>query len=134
MTVRIVRLGTPRLQGEGTRIGTVRRPPRGVPKAEFASGDWYDVWLPELSPSAELVKLALDSQKDSSAAGDREWALFVRKYRAEMAEPAAAHAIALLAALSAEGSFSVGCYCEDEARCHRSVLRGLLAEAGARIG
>ena len=134
MTVRIVRLGTPRLQGEGTRIGTVRRPPRGVPKAEFASGDWYDVWLPELSPSAELVKLALDSQKDRSAAGDREWALFVRKYRAEMAEPAAAHAIALLAALSAEGSFSVGCYCEDESRCHRSVLRGLLAEAGARIG
>ena len=133
MTVRIVRLGTPRLQGEGTRIGTVRRPPRGVPKAEFASGDWYDVWLPELSPSAELVKLALDSQKDRSAAGDREWALFVRKYRAEMAEPAAAHAIALLAALSAEGSFSVGCYCEDESRCHRSVLRGLLAEAGARI-
>ena len=134
MTVRIVRLGTPRLQGEGTRIGTVRRPPRGVPKAEFASGDWYDVWLPELSPSAELVKLALDSQKDRSAAGDREWALFVRKYRAEMAEPAAAHAIAVLAALSAEGSFSVGCYCEDESRCHRSVLRGLLAEAGARIG
>ena len=134
MTVRIVRLGTPRLQGEGTRIGTVRRPPRGVPKAEFASGDWYDVWLPELSPSAQLVKLALDSQKDRSAAGDREWALFVRKYRAEMAEPAAAHAIALLAALSAEGSFSVGCYCEDESRCHRSVLRGLLAEAGARIG
>ena len=134
MTVRIVRLGSPRSPGEGTRIGTVRRPPRGVPKAEFASGDWYDVWLPELSPSAELVKLALDSQKDRSAAGDREWALFVRKYRAEMAEPAAAHAIALLAALSAEGSFSVGCYCEDESRCHRSVLRGLLAEAGARIG
>ena len=134
MTVRIVRLGSPRSPGEGTRIGTVRRPPRGVPKAEFASGGWYDVWLPELSPSAELVKLALDSQKDRSAAGDREWALFVRKYRAEMAEPAAAHAIALLAALSAEGSFSVGCYCEDESRCHRSVLRGLLAEAGARIG
>ena len=134
MSVRIVRLGTPRHAGEGTRIGTVRRPPRGVPKSGFASGDWYDVWLPELSPSAELVKLALDSQKDRSAAGDREWALFVRKYRAEMAEPAAAHAIALLAALSAEGSFSVGCYCEDESRCHRSVLRGLLAEAGARIG
>ena len=134
MTIRIVRLGSPRSPSEGTRIGTVRRPPRGVPKAEFASGDWYDVWLPELSPSAELVKLALDSQKDRSAAGDREWALFVRKYRAEMAEPAAAHAIALLAALSAEGSFSVGCYCEDESRCHRSVLRGLLAEAGARIG
>lgn len=134
MSIRIVRLGTPRHPHEGTRIGTVRRPPRGVPKAQFASGDWYDVWLPELSPSAELVKLALDSQKDRSAAGDREWALFVRKYRAEMAEPAAAHAIALLAALSAEGSFSVGCYCEDESRCHRSVLRGLLAEAGARIG
>jgi uncharacterized protein YeaO (DUF488 family) len=134
MTIRIVRLGTPRIDGEGTRIGTVRRPPRGVPKAAFASGNWYDVWLPELSPSAELVKLALASQKDRTATGDREWARFVRKYRAEMAEPAAAHAIALLAALSAHGSFSVGCYCEDETRCHRSVLRGLLTEAGARVG
>ena len=133
MTVHIVRLGTPRLQGEGTRIGTVRRPPRGVPKAEFSSGDWYDTWLPELSPSAELVKLALASQKDRSAAGDREWTQFVRKYRAEMAEPAAAHTIALLATLSTHASFSVGCYCEDEARCHRSVLRALLAEAGARV-
>ncbi len=134
MAVRIVRLGTPRLAGEGTRIDTVRRPPRGVPKSQFASGDWYDTWLPALSPSAPLVTLALASQKDASAAGDREWATFVRKYRAEMAQPGPAHTIALLAALSAHADFSVGCYCEDEARCHRSVLRALLAQAGARIG
>ena len=133
MVARIVRLGTPRHAGEGTRIGTVRRPPRGVPKTAFASGDWYDTWLPELSPSAELVKLALASQKDRTPAGDRAWTTFVRKYRTEMSEPAPAHAIALLAALSTHASFSVGCYCEDEARCHRSVLRALLAEAGARV-
>ena len=105
-----------------------------MPKTAFASGNWFDTWLPELSPSAELVKLALASQKDRTPAGDREWATFVRKYRTEMSEPAAAHAIALLAALSTHASFSVGCYCEDESRCHRSVLRGLLTEAGARIG
>jgi uncharacterized protein YeaO (DUF488 family) len=133
MTVRIVRLGTPRLEGEGTRIGTVRRPPRGVPKAEFASGNWYDVWVPVLSPSAELVKRALAAQKDATPAGEREWTQFVRKYRAEMAQPDSAHAIALLAALSTHSNFSVGCYCEDEARCHRSVLRALLAQAGARM-
>ena len=133
MTVRIVRLGTPRLPGEGTRIGTVRRPPRGVPKAEFASGDWYDVWFPNLSPSPELVKRALASQADLSAAGEKEWAAFVRGYRAEMARPENAHAIALLATLSQQADFSAGCYCENEARCHRSILRALLRDAGARV-
>ena len=133
MTVRIVRLGTPRHPGEGTRIGTVRRPPRGVPKAEFASGDWYDVWFPNLSPSPELVKLALASQSDLSAVGEKEWAAFTRGYRKEMADPENAHAIALLATLSRQSNFSVGCYCENEARCHRSILRALLRDAGARV-
>jgi uncharacterized protein YeaO (DUF488 family) len=133
MSVRIVRLGTPRLPGEGTRIGTVRRPPRGVPKAEFASGDWYDVWFPNLSPSPELVKRALASQADLGAAGEKEWAAFTRGYRAEMASPGNAHAIALLAALSQQSNFSVGCYCENEARCHRSILRVLLRDADARV-
>ena len=133
MTVRIVRLGTPRHPGEGTRIGTVRRPPRGVPKAEFASGDWYDVWFPNLSPSPELVKLALASQSDLSSVGEKEWAAFTRGYRAEMANPENAHAIALLATLSQQSDFSVGCYCENEARCHRSILRALMRDAGARI-
>jgi uncharacterized protein YeaO (DUF488 family) len=133
MSVRIVRLGTPRQRDEGTRIGTVRRPPRGVPKSEFASGDWYDVWFPNLSPSAELVKRALAAQADASAAGAREWTAFVRAFRTEMARPENAHAIALLAALSHRSDFSVGCYCEDEARCHRSVLRALLVEAGAAV-
>ena len=131
MTVRIVRLGTPRHPGEGTRIGTVRRPPRGVPKAEFASGDWYDVWFPNLSPSPELVKLALASQADLGAAGEKEWAAFTRGYRKEMASPENAHAISLLAVLSPQSNFSVGCYCESEARCHRSILRALLSERGA---
>jgi uncharacterized protein YeaO (DUF488 family) len=133
MSIRIVRLGTPRLPGEGTRIGTVRRPPRGVPKAQFASGDWYDTWFPNLSPSAELVKRALAAQADSSAAGTREWTAFVRGFRAEMARPDNAHTIALLAVLSHHSDFSVGCYCEDESRCHRSILRALLAEAGAQM-
>ena len=133
MSIRIVRLGTPRLPGEGTRIGTVRRPPRGVPKAQFASGNWYDTWFPNLSPSAELVKQALAAQADTSAAGAREWTAFVRGFRAEMARPENAHAIALLAALSRHSDFSVGCYCEDESRCHRSVLRTLLVEAGAAV-
>ena len=133
MNVRIVRLGTPRLPAEGTRIGTVRRPPRGVPKSAFASGDWYDVWFPNLSPSPELVKRALASQADPGAAGEREWAAFARGYRAEMARPENAHAIALLATLSQQSDFSVGCYCENEARCHRSILRVLLRDAGARI-
>ena len=133
MTVRIVRLGTPRHPGEGTRIGTVRRPPRGVPKKEFASRDFYDVWFPNLSPTPELVKRALASQADLSAAGEKEWAAFTRGYRAEMAHPENAHAIALLATLSQQADFSVGCYCENEARCHRSILRALLHDAGARV-
>jgi uncharacterized protein YeaO (DUF488 family) len=133
MSIHVVRLGTPRLPDEGTRIGTVRRPPRGVPKAQFASGDWYDVWFPNLSPSQELVKRALASQVQAGAAGEREWAAFVRGYRAEMAGPQNAHAIALLAALSQQTNFSVGCYCENESRCHRSILRVLLRDAGARM-
>ncbi|WP_148715099.1 DUF488 domain-containing protein [Chitinolyticbacter meiyuanensis] len=128
MSVRIVRLGSPRLPGEGLRIGTVRRPPRGVPKHEFASQDWYDVWYPNLAPSAELVKQA------QAAETPAEWATFARHYRAEMATPENKHTLALLAALSQHSNFSVGCYCEDEARCHRSILRELLAAHSARLG
>lgn len=127
MSVRIVRLGTPRARGEGLRIGTVRRPPRGVPKAEFASQDFYDVWYPNLAPGADLVKQALEVKTD------KDWALFVRKYRGEMADADASRTLDLLAALSLQADFSVGCYCEDEARCHRSVLRALLAERGAKL-
>jgi uncharacterized protein YeaO (DUF488 family) len=127
VTVRIVRLGTPRSQDEGTRIGTVRRPPRGVPKAEFASQDWYDVWFPTLAPSLETMKPGL------AATTPAQWNAFSRKYLAEMRAPAARDALALLAALSHGTNFSVGCYCEDEARCHRSLLRQLLAEHGADI-
>jgi uncharacterized protein YeaO (DUF488 family) len=127
MAVRIVRLGTGRAPGEGLRIGTVRRPPRGVPKAEFASGNWYDVWYPNLAPSPENVKAAL------AATDDKEWAAFARKYRAEMAQPDASRTLDLLAALSHTANFSVGCYCENAARCHRSLLRGLLAERGAAL-
>ena len=127
MAIRIVRLGTDRMDGEGLRIGTVRRPPRGVRKSEFASQNWYDVWLPNVAPSAELVKLAL------AAESDKEWGVFVRKYRAEMADPAKSRVIDLLAALSHGTNFSVGCYCENEARCHRSVLRELLLERGAEL-
>ena len=133
MSIRIVRLGTPRAEDEGLRIGTVRRPPRGVPKAEFASGNWYDVWYPNLSPAPELVKRALAAQADLSAAGEKEWAAFVRGFKAEMKQPEAARTIELLAALSQHADFSVGCYCENEARCHRAILRGLLEEAGARF-
>lgn len=125
MGIRIVRLGSPRAKGEGTRIGTVRRPPRGVPKSEFATRDFYDVWLPDLAPSDALVKQGL------AAEDDRQWAAFVKKYRAEMKRPEAARLLALLAALSQTSNFSVGCYCEDEARCHRSILRKLLEEHGA---
>lgn len=125
MPVHIVRLGSPRQPGEGTRIGTVRRPPRGVPKAQFAAQDWYDVWFPTLAPSAEAVKAAL------AATTEAEWATFARRYRAEMARPEARHALGLLATMSHGASFSVGCYCENEARCHRSLLRLLLQEAGA---
>lgn len=127
MPIRIVRLGTPRAKGEGTRIGTVRRPPRGVPKAEFASRDFYDVWFPLLSPSPETMKLG---QEAASAA---DWAAFAKRYRAEMAAPDAKHALELLAALSRTSALAVGCYCEDEARCHRSILRQLLTEAGADL-
>jgi uncharacterized protein YeaO (DUF488 family) len=127
MSVRIVRLGTRRSKGEGTRIGTVRRPPRGVPKAQFASGDWYDTWFPLLAPSDAVVKLGQQAQTPA------QWAAFAKKYRAEMARPEAAQALALLAALSHDSNFSVGCYCEDEAHCHRSVLRALLVEKGASI-
>jgi uncharacterized protein YeaO (DUF488 family) len=127
MAVRIVRLGSPRSAGEGLRIGTVRRPPRGVPRSEFAQRDWYDVWFPTLAPSPETMKLA------QAATTPAQWAVFTRKYRAEMAQPEAAHAIALLAALSQRSDFAVGCYCELEAHCHRSLLRRLLADAGAAI-
>jgi uncharacterized protein YeaO (DUF488 family) len=127
MAVRIVQLGSKRAPGEGVRIGTVRRPPRGVPKAKFASEDWYDVWLPNLSPSADTVKLA------QSSASPREWAAFTRRYRAEMAAPHASRVLDLLAALSHGADFSVGCYCEDESRCHRSILRQLLLEHGADV-
>ncbi|MEX2632013.1 MAG: DUF488 family protein [Tistlia sp.] len=127
MSVRIVRLGSPRHPREGLRIGTVRRPPRGVPKARTAADDWYDVWYPELSPSPDLVKKAL------AASGDREWQAFVRAFRKEMAEPAPRRTLDLLAALSANADFSLGCYCEEEARCHRSVLRALLEERGAAL-
>lgn len=127
MTVRIVRLGSPRAKDEGTRIGTVRRPPRGVPKSEFARQDWYDVWFPNLAPGAETVKQA------QAAETPAQWAAFVKRYRAEMAEPERAHELALLAQLSQHANFSVGCYCEDEARCHRSVLRVLLKEQGAKV-
>jgi uncharacterized protein YeaO (DUF488 family) len=127
VVVRVVRLGTQRVEGEGTRIGTVRRPPRGVPKAEFASKNWYDVWLPNLAPSVETMKLGQEAKSPA------QWAAFIRKYRAEMAQPDNAHLIELLAMLSHTSNFSVGCYCEDEAHCHRSVLRELLAENGAKV-
>ena len=130
MSVRIVRLGTKRVKNEGLRIGTVRRPPRGVPKAEFAARDFYDVWLPQLSPDQALVGIALQAQHEHDA---KAWAAFTRKFRAAMKQPEAAHLLDLLAALSHRTDFSIGCYCEDEAWCHRSVLRQLLAERGARM-
>jgi uncharacterized protein YeaO (DUF488 family) len=125
--LRFVRLGSPRAAGEGLRIGTVRHPPRGVPKSDYAALDWYDVWLPDLAPSAELVRSARDARTE------REWSTFARKYRAEMRTPEKAHLLDLLAAMSHQTSFSVGCYCEDETRCHRSILRELLEERGARV-
>ncbi len=127
MPVRIVRLGTPRAPGEGLRLGTVRRPPRGVPKEEFAPRDFYDVWLPNLSPSADLMA------EGRAAETDKEWAAFKRKFEAEMKQPDASHLLDALAALSHQAAFAVGCYCEDEQRCHRSVLRALLAQRGADI-
>lgn len=127
MSVRIVRLGSARLPDEGLRLGTVRRPPRGVPKAEFARRNWYDVWFPNLAPSVETMKLGLGAETPA------QWSAFTRKYKAEMARPAATHDLALLAALSHTTNFSVGCYCENEARCHRSLLRELLVQHGASI-
>ena len=127
MAIRIVQLGSPRHPNEGTRIGTVRRPPRGVRKDRYAADNWYDVWLPELSPSGDLVA------KAQAADTEKEWAAFKRAYRTEMKAPAASRVLDLLAALSKESNFSVGCYCENEARCHRSVLRELLREHGAKI-
>ena len=128
MPIRIVRLGTPRASGEGVRLGTVRRPPRGVKKSDFGRLDYFDVWLPDLAPSAPLFKFAT-----SEPLTDKRWAAFAKKYRAEMKAPAAQRLIALLAALSKDGSFSVGCYCENQARCHRSLLRELLRDAGAAL-
>lgn len=127
MSIRIVRLGTPRVSGEGTRIGTVRRPPRGVRKEEFATQDWYDVWFPNLAPSAQTVKMG------RAAESDADWERFRKKYRSEMGEPGPRRDLDLLATLSHTTDFSVGCYCEDEDRCHRSVLRELLVEHGADI-
>jgi len=128
MSVRIVRLGSPRRRGEGLRLGTVRHPPRGVPKAEFARRDFYDLWLPTLAPSQDLLR-------SSGGGGDMSqvWPAFARAYRAEMKAPAAAHLLDLLAALSHTTNFSVGCYCEAETWCHRSILRELLRARGARL-
>lgn len=127
MTIRIVRLGSERAAGEGLRIGSVRRPPRGVAKTEFAAQNWYDVWYPMLSPSVETMKLG------QGAASDKDWQVFVKRFRAEMAEPEAARTLDLLAALSHQSDFALGCYCEEESRCHRSVLRELLVARQASI-
>jgi uncharacterized protein YeaO (DUF488 family) len=127
MAIRVVRLGSPRTPGEGLRVGTVRRPPRGVPKAEHASRDFYDVWLPDLAPSEGLVKVALH------ASDERAWRGFAKRYRAEMKRPEAMRLLLLLAALSRQTNLSVGCYCAEEARCHRSVLKALLLERGANL-
>jgi uncharacterized protein YeaO (DUF488 family) len=127
MAIRVVRLGSPRTAGEGLRLGTVRRPPRGVPKAEFAARDFYDVWMPELAPSEALVKEAQGAETEA------QWKTFLRKYRAEMAQPERARLLDFLTALSKQTDVAVGCYCAEEARCHRSVLRQLLAERGAEL-
>lgn len=127
MSIRIVRLGSPRHPGEGVRIGTVRRPPRGVPKSEFASGDWYDVWFPNLAPSAELFEQA------RAAATPAEWERFLRAFRRELAAADRSRELDLLAALSHAADFSLGCYCAEESRCHRAVLREALAARGARF-
>ena len=127
MVVRVVRLGSARLEDEGTRIGTVRRPPRGVPKEAFAAQNWYDVWFPNLAPSVDTMKFA------QQATTPKEWLAFIKKCRAEMALPDNSRTLDLLATLSQHANFSVGCYCEDESHCHRSVLRALLAERGAKL-
>lgn len=127
MAIRIVRLGSEKHKKEGLRIGTVRRPPRGIPKTEYAAQNWYDVWLPNIAPTQELMKIgqAVNTEKD--------WISFARKYRSELKNPDKSRILDLLAALSHAADFSVGCYCENEARCHRSILRELLAERGAKI-
>ena len=127
MPIAVVRLGSPRIPGEGLRVGTVRRPPRGVPKSQFAQLDFYDTWLPNMAPSQELVSFAQKSQ------GEKTWRTFERRYRAEMKRPEAARLLDLLAALSHQSNFSIGCYCENEERCHRSILKRLLRERGAKI-
>ncbi len=127
MSLRVVRLGTPRARDEGLRIGTVRRPPRGVRKADIARRDFYDVWFPNLAPSLATMK---EAQRAETPA---QWSAFKRKYRKEMSTPESRHALDLLAAMSHETNFSVGCYCEDEAHCHRSVLKQLLVEHGAKM-
>ena len=128
MPIRVVQLGKPRTESEGVRFGTVRRPPRGVKKSDFAKDDWYDVWLPDLAPSAQLVSWAVN---DSWT--DDRWKRFRREYLREMREPPIERLLQVLAALSHDSNFSVGCYCDDEARCHRSLLRELLVEAGAKL-
>jgi uncharacterized protein YeaO (DUF488 family) len=127
MAIAIVRLGTPRRPGEGVRIGTVRRPPRGVSRDRYAADNWYDVWYPELSPTPQLMAQGKSSQSDT------EWNAFVRRFRKQMSEPASSRTLDLLSALSASANFSLGCYCEREDRCHRSILRALLEERGARV-
>ncbi len=127
MTIRIVRLGTERTPDEGPRIGTVRRPPRGVPKSQYSTQNWYDVWLPNLSPSEDLLKEA------KAASTDRDWKTFIRKYRAEMNKPEHRHILDMLAVLSQVSNFAVGCYCAEEEHCHRSILRALLMEHGAKV-
>lgn len=133
MAITVVRLGTPRKPHEGLRLGTVRRPPRGVPKADFARRDFYDVWLPTLAPSEPLVREAMATHDPRGEHPERAWKAFERKYRAEMKLPEAAHLLDLLAALSHQTNFSLGCYCAEESLCHRSILRKLLAERGAKI-
>ena len=127
MTLAVVRLGTARRPAEGPRIGTVRRPPRGVPKSKFSSGNWYDAWLPELSPSEATVKVALKAETDA------QWQAFVRRYEKEMKAATPSRILDVLAELSHSANFAVGCYCEDESRCHRSVLRRLLKDRGAKV-
>lgn len=135
MAIRIVQLGSERAPDEGLRIGTVRRPPRGVPKAEFASRNYYDCWYPELSPEVELMQQALEAIKlrtaGQTAQADKLWKQFEKQFRKQLAEPAADRTLGLLAALSHSSAFSLGCYCDDEAHCHRSILRSLLADKGA---
>ena len=127
MSIRVIRLGTPRLPGEGIRIGTVRRPPRGVPKAQYSKQNWYDVWFPNLAPSVETMKLGLQ------AVSPAQWTAFKRKYKGEMAAPEAKHSLELLAVLSHTTDFSVGCYCQNENHCHRSILKQLLIKSGAKV-